>query len=231
MKYVMFIAVDPAGEATDENPDAWVTQWNDRGVRIEGMGLRPVAEGKTVRARGDEVLVTDGPFAELAEWIAGYDLIEVADLDEAIEVARSHPMATAGRIELRPFEQFDHGPGTENPPHAGDTPSSRFLALFRTDPVRPGPDPQPDAVAAWVKEGLASGLYRGGEHLNPVSDATLVRVRGGELVVTDGAYNDAPEWVTGFVFIDGEWDDAVEYLSRCPMTHSGLAELREFWAD
>ena len=49
-----------------------------------------------------EVLVTDGPFTESKEWIAGYDVIEAADLDEAIEIASKHPMARFGRIELRP---------------------------------------------------------------------------------------------------------------------------------
>lgn len=85
MKYVLFVGVDTTGES----PDAWVESWNGRGVRIEGMRLRPPAEGRTIRVRDDELLVTDGPFAELAEWIAGYDLIEAADLDEAIEVAGS----------------------------------------------------------------------------------------------------------------------------------------------
>lgn len=86
-------------------------------------------------------------------------------------------------------------------------------------------------MAEWVRDGLASGHYLGGEHLCPVQDATLVRRRGGELLINDGAYADLPEWVSGLVFIDGEWDEAVDYLSRCPMARSGIAELREFWRD
>ena len=53
--------------------------------------------------RGGKVLVTDGPFAETREWIAGFDILECADLDEAIEIASQHPMARFGRLELRPF--------------------------------------------------------------------------------------------------------------------------------
>ncbi len=49
------------------------------------------------------MLVTDGPFAETREWIAGVDILECADLDEAIAVAADHEMARRGRIELRPF--------------------------------------------------------------------------------------------------------------------------------
>ncbi|MFJ8919928.1 YciI family protein [Streptomyces sp. NPDC102415] len=231
MKYVLFIATDPAGESTDENPEAWVEKWNDSGVRIEGMPLKPVTETRTVRARGDQVLVTDGPFAETTEWIAGYDLIEAADLDEAIEVAASHPMATAGRIEIRPVESLDLGPGTENVPHTGDAPASRFLGILRTDPGAPPFSPDPASVAEWVRDGLAGGRYLGGEHLSPLQEATLVRRRGGELLVSDGAYADVPEWVTGIVFIDGEWEEALDYLARCPMARSGIAELREFWTD
>ncbi len=56
-----------------------------------------------MRKRGGTVLVTDGPFAETREWIAGFDILECADLDEAIAVAADHEMARRGRIELRPF--------------------------------------------------------------------------------------------------------------------------------
>ncbi|MER7723501.1 YciI family protein [Streptomyces sp. NPDC096323] len=231
MKYVLFVATDPAGESTDENPEAWVEKWSERGVRVEGMPLRPVAETRTVRVREDRVLVTDGPFAETTEWIAGYDLVEAADLDEAIEVAASHPMATGGRIEIRPVEPLDLGPGTGNVPHEGDAPVSRFLGIFRTDPSAPAFSPDPASVAEWVREGLASGRYLGGEHLRPVQDATLVRRRGGKLLITDGAYADLPERVTGIVFIDGGWEESIDYLSRCPMARSGIVELREFWTD
>jgi len=48
-------------------------------------------------------LLTDGPYAETKDLIAGFDVLECADLDEAIDVASKHPMAWAGAIELRPF--------------------------------------------------------------------------------------------------------------------------------
>jgi hypothetical protein len=50
---------------------------------------------------------TDGPFAETKEWIAGFDVIECAGPDEAIEVAAKHPMARFGKIEIRPFRRPD----------------------------------------------------------------------------------------------------------------------------
>jgi hypothetical protein len=48
-------------------------------------------------------MVTDGPFAETKEQIAGFDVLDCADLDEALEVAAKHPMARYGMLELRPF--------------------------------------------------------------------------------------------------------------------------------
>jgi hypothetical protein len=53
--------------------------------------------------REGEVLVSDGPFAETKEQIGGFDILDCADLDEAIEVASKHPAASFGTLELRPF--------------------------------------------------------------------------------------------------------------------------------
>jgi hypothetical protein len=62
-----------------------------------------VRDSTTVRVREGEVLVADGPFAETKEQIGGFDIIDCADLDEAIEIASKHPVATFGTIEIRPF--------------------------------------------------------------------------------------------------------------------------------
>jgi hypothetical protein len=75
------------------------------GVAVHGAYLKPVREARTVRLRASEVLVTDGPFAETKEQIGGYDVIECADLGEAIAVASRHPVARIGTIEVRPLQQ------------------------------------------------------------------------------------------------------------------------------
>ena len=74
-----------------------------RGKRLIGDRLRPVEDATTVRVRSGELLVTDGPFTESKEWIVGFDVLDCADLDEAIEIASKHPVARSGRLELRPF--------------------------------------------------------------------------------------------------------------------------------
>lgn len=105
MQYMMFVATDPEAEAYDsaqDNIHEWFAYVSSRGAHVHGDRLRPVEDATLVRVRSGEVLVTDGPFTESKEWIAGYDVIEAADLDAAIEIASRHPMARFGRIELRP---------------------------------------------------------------------------------------------------------------------------------
>ena len=105
MKYMMFVCTDPSVEVTGEVDDVrpWVEEMDRRGIRLHGDRIRPPADATTVRVRDSELLLTDGPFAETKEQIAGYDVIDCADLDEAIEVAAKHPMARYGLIEVRPF--------------------------------------------------------------------------------------------------------------------------------
>ncbi|MCO5994285.1 YciI family protein [Actinoallomurus rhizosphaericola] len=102
MKYLLLVCVD---EDVEENadPTAWIEEMEGRGVRLTGDRLRPVRDSTTVRRRNGEVIIADGPFAETKEQIGGFDILECADLDEAIEVASKHPAAKFGTIELRPF--------------------------------------------------------------------------------------------------------------------------------
>ena len=115
MQYVMFVATDPDAEPfvpAEDNIGEWVDEMQARGVRVFGDRLRPVEDATLVRVRNGELLVTDGPFTESKEWIAGFDVIDCRDLDEAIEIASKHPMARFGRLELRPFWPID---ATEDP--------------------------------------------------------------------------------------------------------------------
>ena len=110
MKFLMLVVVDPSREGTEEPPvtiQEWVDETYGGGKAIDGDRLRPPSDAKTIRRRNGSVNVTDGPFAETHEWIAGFDILDCRDLDEAIEIASKHPMARFGRIELRPFWPFD----------------------------------------------------------------------------------------------------------------------------
>lgn len=110
MKYMMFVCTDPEPDPDQENRpdiDVWVSENDAHGRRLQGRVLAPESAATTVRVRNGQLLVSDGPFTETQEVIVGFDLLECADLDEAIEVARAHPMAREGRLELRPLADFE----------------------------------------------------------------------------------------------------------------------------
>ncbi|ADB34092.1 YCII-related protein [Kribbella flavida DSM 17836] len=104
MKYLLMICGDESAEAHAlDGCGGWSEEMQARGVVEGGAGLRPPREATTVRVRDDELLLTDGPFAETKEQIGGFVLIDCADLDEAIEIAAKHPAAAYGTIEIRPL--------------------------------------------------------------------------------------------------------------------------------
>ena len=74
----------------------------EAGVMVGGSELAATSDATTVRVRGDETLVTDGPYAEVKEALGGYFLLECASLDEALDWAARIPAAEHGAVEVRP---------------------------------------------------------------------------------------------------------------------------------
>jgi hypothetical protein len=115
VKFMMIHYIDESALEFDENGEAiedpeearireaWDREMKDRGVHAGGGVLDQPKMTTTLQVRGGKVLVTDGPFAETKEQIAGYVVLECADLAEAIEVASRHPTAAYGTFELRPY--------------------------------------------------------------------------------------------------------------------------------
>ena len=77
---------------------AYVDALKHAGALVGNHGLRPTAEAQTVR----KWVVLDGPFAETKEQLAGYFLLEVPDMDAALDWAKRHPTAAYGSVEVRP---------------------------------------------------------------------------------------------------------------------------------
>ena len=109
MRYMLLICGDETLEVSPEeaSPAAWIEEMDGRGVRQHGARLRPTGDATTVRVRGGEVLLSDGPFAETKEQVGGYDMIECENLDEALAVAAKHPVARFGTIEVRPIWEME----------------------------------------------------------------------------------------------------------------------------
>ena len=87
----------------------------DRSIRESGHcvaseALQPVATATTVRVRDGRVSVTDGPFAETKEQLAGFYLIDAPDLDEALRIAAKIPPAEVGSVEVRPIRPIREHP-------------------------------------------------------------------------------------------------------------------------
>ena len=92
----------------------------DQSIRASGHciaseALQPVATATTVRVRDGKASVTDGPFAETKECLAGFYMVEAKDLDEAIRIASRIPPAQAGSIEVRPVRPIREAPNAHRP--------------------------------------------------------------------------------------------------------------------
>ncbi|WP_327452548.1 YciI family protein [Phenylobacterium sp.] len=114
MRYLMIVKATPMSENGEFPPDAEkmfadMAAFNNEmiaaGVMLDGAGLKPSSEGKRIRFAGrGNTLVTDGPFAETKELIAGYWLIKCKDMAEALSWAKRIPF-DEGEVELRPFQE------------------------------------------------------------------------------------------------------------------------------
>ena len=76
------------------------------GLLLAAEALQPVETATTVRVRNGKMLITDGPFAETKEHLAGFYLIEAKDLNDAIQAASKIPPAREGSIEVRPIREL-----------------------------------------------------------------------------------------------------------------------------
>jgi hypothetical protein len=90
--------------------DKFNAKLQETGAWVFAGGLMPLESSTTVRAhQGDEVLITDGPFAETKEYLGGFWVVEAADLDAALELARQGSVACRGAVEVRPFQGEPEG--------------------------------------------------------------------------------------------------------------------------
>ena len=109
MRFLLLISADEetaAGAMADGrfgSFERWLDDLRDRGVLEVHEGLHPSTTATTVRVRGDDVLLTDGPFAEGREQVGGLVIVDCRDLDEAIEIAAGHPATAIGQVEIRPL--------------------------------------------------------------------------------------------------------------------------------
>ncbi|MEQ8282760.1 MAG: YciI family protein [Roseitalea porphyridii] len=110
MQYMIMNYVRPdefVGEGTPDNQpkEAWKAYTQamiDAGVMVEGNALHPAHTATTVRLRDGQREIADGPYADTKEHLGGYYIIEVPDLDTALDWAARNPAAGSGAVEVRP---------------------------------------------------------------------------------------------------------------------------------
>ncbi len=78
-----------------------------QGCLLDSQQLEPPATARTLRVRDGRSRIVDGPFAETKEFLAGFNLIEAPDMDEAMRIAATFPWARTGSIEVRPVHDFE----------------------------------------------------------------------------------------------------------------------------
>lgn len=109
MKYMLLIYSDENAWSEEEN-QACIEQsmkicdeLSAKGILIDAAPLEDIATATSVRITNGKTCITDGPFAETSEQLGGYYIVEVAHLDEAINIAAQLPPAAKGCVEIRPI--------------------------------------------------------------------------------------------------------------------------------
>jgi len=232
MNYLMLVCSDgvstPEIAATmQEHTPKWVEEMDGRGARLLGNGLLGPDAARTVRVRDGQTLITDGPFTDTKEFIAGLDIIVAESLDEAIDIAAKHPVSWYFAIEVRPFR------GVVEVPADWTYEQLRYLLLPCHDGI-PGPE-EVEAqlerdLEAWNELVQARGVRVVAAPLAAAPTATTVRVRDGQTLLTDGPFAETKEYVAGIHILGCETlDEALELAAAHPLARFHMVEVRPFW--
>lgn len=212
------------------------------GVLRSAEGLHPSAHGVRLRSSGGTVTVTDGPFTETKELLAGYWTIEVGSKEEAIAWAERAPLgggadapadAPPVQIELLRIAEMADFPVVEGegnwrereeaaraaPPPALDETKRRYLVGFMADAdseadVQPSPELLAE-MGALMEELAARGMLLSGEGLRPSAEGARITFAGGTRTVTDGPFAETKELIAGYAIIQvASQEEAVEWARR-----------------
>ncbi len=253
MRFMMMIKSDErteAGALPDEKLIAEMTQYNqdlvDAGALLAAEGLHPTSKGARIKFSGGKPVVTDGPFVEAKEVIAGYWLIQAKSKEEAIQWARRVPLeagetpATAGgtgQIEVRQVFELEDFPVNDQESGWREKEAEARTASEGPRPVEPGrkrfiifrkadreteADLMPGealltAMGEYNEEMGKAGVLLAGEGLQPSSKGARVTYSGGKRTVTDGPFAKAKELIAGFTMIQVKSkDEALEWAMRWP---------------
>jgi hypothetical protein len=226
-----------AGVLPDEKILSEMGRYNEQlvkaGALLAAEGLQSSSKGARVHYAKGRFKVTDGPFAETKELVAGFWLIQAKSREEALDWARRVPFQE-GEVEVRQLfeltdfpvdpaerpdgwrekeEQFRAAPPVRKPG------TIRFMGLLKADKdTEAGVLPDEKfltAMGSFFEEGTKSGVILSGEGLQPSSQGFRVRYSGSKRTVTDGPFAETKELIAGYAIIQVESRDAaIEWTKR-----------------
>ena len=258
MRYLLIVKATPdyeAGQLPSREILAEMVQWNEAMVKSGSMlaseRLLPSSKGTRVCYSDRRITVTDGPFAETKELVAGACVIRAASLNQAVDWAKRIPFRD-GEVEIRPLlEVFSPSDGTDQPaPPPQRTPGMiGYLAFIKSDSeVEAGKFPEERFIAemsAFLQDSAKAGVFLTGEGLEPSSKSARVRYAGKERSVIDGPFAETKELVAGYCSLQFqskaaaiEWakqfvqvDAPGRFQERCEIEMRPIFEYTEFSAD
>jgi hypothetical protein len=238
MRFMMMIKSDERTETGAMPSNKIVEAMNkynqelaDAGALLAAEGLYPSSKGAIVKFHAGKPAVTDGPFAEAKELIAGYWLIQAKSLQEAIEWARRVPFEAGedagsgegtGEVEVRQIFELEDFPVNENESgwreaeaaYRAETASGpavrpglqQFMILRMADKDTESGAPLPSeellaAMGAYNEEMIRAGVMLSGDGLQPSSKGARVTYSRGKRTVVDGPFTEAKELIAGFSVI------------------------------
>ena len=263
MRFMMLLKATQdfeAGGLPDEKLMSEMASWSGElmkaGARLEAGKLQPSSTGVRVRYADGKFTVTDGPFAESKELVAGFCLIHAKSLEKAIEWTKRAPFRE-GEIEIRALFELDDFPvdpvekpeawreKKEEQAHAALSArkpgTTRYMSFVKADRnTEAGIMPDEKALAtmgALIEEGVKAGVFLAGEGLQPTSKAARVRFDGNKRTVTDGPFTETKELIAGYAINQhASKAEAIEWTKRfvrvdaqLRLSGVGECEIRPFF--
>lgn len=191
-----------------------------------GEALHPSDSAITLRYGQDgHPVVTEGTFPEATEVIGGFFVLEADDLDAAIDLAKHIPAAEDGAVELRPL--VDWFEDRRDLPEGHE----RYLVTLagtESDATEPG---TPEWEAGAQAHGRFAERYPeailGGGALHPAETGTVVRVRGGDTLLTEGTFAEATEVIGGLYLLAADSRETITAVAKeLPMGPGGVVGIR-----
>jgi hypothetical protein len=241
MRFMMLVKATKdceAGVPSDERKLSEIRRYNEEldkaGMLLACEGLKASSQGVRVHYRNGKFTLTDGPFAETKELVAGFWLIQAKSKEEAIEWAKRVPFQE-GEVEIRPlFEltDFPMDPAEKPdgwrekeeqlraaPPPARKPGTTRYLGILKADSdTEAGVLPDEKLLTAmgeFLEEGTKAGIFLAGEGLQPSSKGARIRYSGSKRTVTDGPFAETKELIAGYAILQFKSKaEAIEWTKR-----------------